>query len=88
MGPERDGVNGVGYYEDGKHHCECGELSRYRHMSGGQEFYCEACGMEAYYPEGKGGPRARLLSQGPDGIALLRAQMDQEIARRKDENER
>jgi hypothetical protein len=26
-----------------------------------------------------------LLTQGPDGIALLRAQMDQEIARRKDE---
>lgn len=80
-------MSGVGYYDDeGKHRCSCGALTRYRMFSGGSEFYCESCGMEALYPEGDGGPRARLLTQGPDGIALLRAQMDQEIARRKDES--
>lgn len=74
-----------GYYaEDGRHVCRCGAHTRYAAMSGGREFYCEGCGNNGFYPDGDGGPRARLLDAGPDGIALLRAQMDQEIARRKD----
>jgi hypothetical protein len=82
---EEEQVLWNGYYrEDGKHVCRCGVLTRYQILSGGREFFCEACGTNGIYPEGDGGPRARLLDQGPDGIALLRAQMDQEIARRKD----
>lgn len=74
------------YYResDGAHVCDCGELTRYRLLSGGREWYCEHCGADGIYPEGEGGPLARLLDQGPDGIALLRAKMDQEMARRKD----
>jgi hypothetical protein len=72
------------YDEAGRHVCSCGAFTRYQSMSGGTEYFCQACGMEGIYPAGDGGPRARLLNQGPDGIALLRAQMDQEIARRKE----
>lgn len=79
-------MDGIGYYDDdGKHRCSCGVVSHYQSFSGGREFYCDACGMQACYPEGEGGPRARLIAQGPDGIAVLRAQMDQELARRKEE---
>ena len=75
-----------GYYRaDGKHVCACGALTTYQRFSGGREFYCEACGQQCDYPEGDGGPRARLLNQGPDGVAMLRAQMDQELARVKEE---
>lgn len=78
-------MTGPGRYDEGgRHHCSCGAPTTYQAFSGGAEFYCEACDMVASYPEGEGGPRARLLTQGEDGIALLRAQMDQEIARRKD----
>lgn len=73
------------YADDGRHVCHCGAFTEYQIMSGGTEFYCDCCGLDGSYPEGEGGPRARLLNEGPDGIALLRAQMDQEIARRKDE---
>jgi hypothetical protein len=78
-------VIGIGSYDaEGRHVCECGALTRYASMSGGQEFFCEQCGTDGYYPEGVGGPRARLLAQGPEGVALLRAEMDQELARRKE----
>lgn len=79
----------MGFYgEEGTHFCPCGEPSRYQMFSGGTEWWCESCGAEGTYPEGEGGPRARLLAQGPDGVALLRAQMDQELARRKEERAR
>lgn len=74
-----------GHYDDqGRHICGCGEPTHYAAFSGGREFYCEACDDNGYYPEGDGGPRARLLDQGADGVAVLRAQMDQELARRAD----
>ena len=82
-------MTGLGYYdEEGRHHCECGTPTHYQMFSGGEEFYCPNCEIQGLYPEGEGGPRARLLAQGPDGIALLRAQLDQELARRKEEMSR
>lgn len=78
-------MSGVGYYDrDGAHHCSCGEPSRYQMFSGGAEFYCPACGMNANYPAGDGGPRARLL-QTESGRESLRQQLDEEIARRRGE---
>ena len=72
-----------GYYaDDGTHHCDCGAATVYQMFSGGKEFYCGECGNQAYYPDGEGGPRARLLSE-PDGAPKLRRMMYEEIARRK-----
>jgi hypothetical protein len=52
-------------------------------MSGGREFYCPKCGYTGAYPHDfTGGPRARLLTQGPAGVAELRRQMREELARR------
>lgn len=76
------------YDEAGRHVCVCGTHTQYQSFSGGQEFYCPGCKTDGSYPAGEGGPRARLLAEGPDGVASLRAQMDQEIARRKDEETR
>jgi hypothetical protein len=74
-----------GYYEaDGTHRCDCGAATTYQSMSGGSEFYCPSCDDNGLYPEGEGGPRARLLTQ-PDGKEKLRRIMYDEIARRKAE---
>lgn len=69
------------YDESGRHICSCGSPTTYQAFSGGREFYCPACEDNGNYPDGEGGPRARLLAEGQDGVALLRAQMDQELAR-------
>ena len=51
-----------GYYdESGAHRCDCGELSTYQLFSGGTEFYCGACGNQALYPPGEGGPACSSL---------------------------
>jgi hypothetical protein len=73
-----------GYYDEmtGRHYCDCGAPTVYQMFSGGEEFYCESCGNQARYPEGEGGPRARLLAE-PDGAPKLRRMMYDEIARRK-----
>lgn len=70
------------YAEDGRHICTCGEPTVYQSFSGGREFYCEACDGGGYYPEGEGGPQARLLAT-KDGSYKLRRRMYDEIARRK-----
>jgi hypothetical protein len=56
----------------------------YQSFSGGREWYCPGCEGGGKYPEGDGGPRARLLSV-PDGAEKLRRIMYEEIARRKGE---
>lgn len=72
-----------GYYDpDGRHHCPCGAESVYQMFSGGREFYCPDCEMQAFYPEGKGGPRVRLLAEA-DGAFKLRRMMYDEIGRRQ-----
>ena len=71
------------YDEYGRHICDCGAPTTYQSFSGGREFYCPSCENNGLYPEGDGGPRARLLAQ-PNGAVALRAQMDQELARRRD----
>lgn len=66
-----------GYYEEetGKHICpSCHNYTNYAAMSGGREWRCD-CGMEGVYPEGEGGPRARLLDQGPEGFEQLKRDM-------------
>lgn len=80
-------MEGIGHYdEDGKHRCpECGAATNYQIMSGGEEFYCPTCGTQGYYPAGDGGPRARLLTQGPEGVAELGRQMVEEMYKRKKE---
>jgi hypothetical protein len=72
-----------GYYDEtGAHICDCGEPTVYQMFSGGTELYCKACECQGRYPEGDGGPRARLLAE-PDGALRLRRMMYEEIARRK-----
>ena len=70
-----------GYYnEEGRHCCPaCGNYTHYASMSGGREWRCD-CGMEGWYPEGKGGPRARLLDQ-PGGLEELKRQMQEHFAK-------
>jgi hypothetical protein len=60
----------------------CGGPTVYQSFSGGREWYCEACDTTGTYPkDGPGLPRATLLRT-PEGTVALRAQMDQELARR------
>lgn len=72
---------GSGYYDEaGKHVCEwCGAHTHYQALSGGREFWCETCQTTGFYPEGEGGPRARLLAQGDAGVAELRRQMEEHL---------
>lgn len=78
--------NWDGYYDEEGHHIHsCGTKTQYQVFSGGSEYYCPECKTNGIYPKGVGGPRARLLTEGEDGIATLKAQIDQEIARRKEE---
>ena len=63
----------------------CGAETQYQTFSGGREFYCPGCGNQGSYPEeGENLPRATLLRT-PEGQIALRAQMDQELARLRDE---
>jgi hypothetical protein len=65
----------------------CGGPTVYQSFSGGREWYCEACDTTGEYPtDGPGLPRATLLRT-PEGTVALRAQMDQELARLKHEND-
>lgn len=67
----------------------CGGPTQYQMFSGGREFYCPACETTGSYPEeGEGLPRATLLRNGEAGLTALRAQMDQELARRREERRR
>jgi hypothetical protein len=56
-------------------------------FTGGRSWQCdnEDCGADGNYDLNSGHPlpRATLL-QTPDGVTALRAQMDQELARRRD----
>lgn len=67
-------------------HCctNCGKETVYQVFSGGKEWYCPHCDMNGEYPEDETPPRLKLL-QTPEGRIALRAQMDQELARRRDE---
>lgn len=63
----------------------CGAGTQYQMLSGGREWYCPGCGADGSYPaEGENLPRATLLRNGEAGVAALRAQMDQELARLTD----
>lgn len=71
------------YDEGGRHICPCGAPSTYQMFSGGKEFYCPSCGTQGTYPEGDGGPRARLLTI-EDGALKLRRMVYEEMGRRKE----
>jgi hypothetical protein len=77
-----------GYYResDGKHICDCGAETVYQSLSGGREYYCENCENQGLYPEGEGGPRARILTQ-PGGADIIRAQMDKYFAEQKEDRD-
>lgn len=62
----------------------CRTPTVYQVFSGGKEWYCEPCDMNGEYPEGQTPRRVKML-QSPEGIAALRAEMGQEMARRRDE---
>jgi hypothetical protein len=66
-----------------------GRNTHYRVFSGGREYYCPDCEYEGSYPppeemDPSERPRAMLL-QTEDGRVALKAQMDQELARLRDE---
>jgi ribosomal protein L37AE/L43A len=68
-----------------KHRCpNCENETTYQAFSGGREWYCEHCEETGSYPEGAAPRRAGLL-QTEAGRTALRAEMDQELARRRDE---
>ena len=62
----------------------CEHPTTYRVFSGGKEWYCPQCKADGDYPEDQTPPRLKLLQSGAGRVAL-RAQMDQELARRRDE---
>jgi hypothetical protein len=62
----------------------CGTETDYQSFSGGREWFCPGCEANGNYPEdAEGLPRATLLRT-EEGRIALRAQMDQELARRAD----
>lgn len=66
------------------HRCpSCGELTVYQSFSGGREFYCKGCDNHGMYEAGEAPPRAQMLADGR--VDELRAQMREEIVRRKAE---
>lgn len=65
---------------------ECGGPTAYKTFSGGREWDCtdyEGCGADGTYPEGEEPRRAGLLRTEAGRVALG-AEMDQELARRRD----
>lgn len=65
----------------------CGGATVYQAFSGGREWYCAACDTTGEYPDDAPGlPRAALLRT-PEGVIALRAQMDQDLARRRDQGD-
>lgn len=68
-----------------KHTCpECDAETVYQPFSGGREWYCENCQSNGPYPDGQAPRRAGLL-QSEAGRVALRAEMDQELAKRRNE---
>lgn len=65
-------------------HSVCGKQTTYQAFSGGREWYCEHCEETGTYPEGETPRRVQML-QTEAGRVALRAEMDQELARRRDE---
>jgi len=61
----------------------CNNETVYQVFSGGREWYCESCEDSGYYPAGEVPRRAQML-QSPEGVIALRAEMDQELARRSE----
>lgn len=61
----------------------CGADTQYQMLSGGREWYCPKCEASGEYEGTENLPRATLLRT-PEGVTALRAQMDQELARRRD----
>lgn len=69
----------------GGHRCpECGAETVYRVFSGGREWCCQNCDADGEYPVGQT-PRRLLWLQTEEGRTALRAEMDQELARRRDQ---
>jgi hypothetical protein len=67
------------------HTCpSCGTETRYAAFSGGREWQCPGCDDSGFYPDDAPPIRAHLLRTEAGRVAL-RAEMDQEIARRRDE---
>jgi hypothetical protein len=62
----------------------CDAPTHYRMFSGGREFTCDNHHEGEYPAEGEDLPRATLLRNGEAGVVALLAQMDQELARRRD----
>lgn len=64
----------------------CGNATTYQAFSSGKEWYCETCDINGEYPQDQTPRRAKLL-QSEAGRIALRAEMDQELARRRDARE-
>lgn len=66
------------------HQCpSCSQETVYQPFSGGREWYCETCEDTGEYPPDAAPRRAQML-QSPAGVIALRAEMDQELARRRE----
>jgi transposase-like protein len=57
----------------------------YASYSGGREMYCPDCDDNFPIPDDESNPPRAKLLQTWEGRAALRAKMDQELARRRDE---
>lgn len=69
-----------------RHRCtECNAESVYQVFSGGREWHCPNCHSSGEYRHDEAPRRAALL-QTEDGRTALRAEMDQELARQRDED--
>lgn len=62
----------------------CGTPTSYQVFSGGKEWYCEPCDTNGCYPADETPRRLKML-QSPEGVVALRAELDQELARRRDQ---
>lgn len=68
-----------------KHRCPtCGNETTYQVFSGGKEWYCKTCDINGEYGADETPRRLKML-QSETGRIALRAEMDQELARRRDE---
>lgn len=67
------------------HLCDtCQGETVYQVFSGGKEWYCPHCGCSGEYPADQTPRRLKLL-QSEAGRTALRAEMGQELARRRDQ---